>query len=151
MVKFGDSLISWKSKKQNTISRSSTEAEFKIMASTVSELSWLTGIFKKLGVIIIQPIDMHCDSKAAIQIVTNPIFHERTKHIDIDCHFVKEKLHKGLIKTHHIWTKEQHEDLFTKGLGKAQHYHLLTKLGVKNVFLPFSLRGSIEASDATVS
>ncbi|WMV38165.1 hypothetical protein MTR67_031550 [Solanum verrucosum] len=76
MIKFGSSLISWKSKKQETISRSSTEAEFRSMASTVAELSWLTGMFKELGVSIVQPIDLHYDSKVVIQITTNPIFHE---------------------------------------------------------------------------
>ncbi|XP_015074742.1 uncharacterized protein LOC107018707 [Solanum pennellii] len=75
MIKVGSSLISWKSKKQETISRSSAEAEFRSMASTVAELSWLTGLFKELGVSIVQPIDLHCDSKVAIQIAANPIFH----------------------------------------------------------------------------
>lgn len=151
MVKFGNSLTSWKSKKQDTISRSSAEAECRSMASTVAELTWLTGLFKELGITIIQPIDLYCDSKAAIQIAANPIFQERTKHIDIDCHFIREKLQQRLIKTHHINTKEQPVDLFTKGLGKAQHHHLITKLGVKNIFLTFSLKGSIEPSGVAVS
>ena len=99
----------------------------------------------------IQPINLHCDSKASIQIAENPIFHERTKHIDINCHFVREKLQQGLIKTHHIGTREQPADLFTKGLGKAQHGHLLVKHGLKNVFLPSSLKGNIEISDIAVS
>lgn len=151
MVKYGQSLISWKSKKQETISRSLAEAEFRSMASTVAELSWLTGLFKELEVLVVQPVDLYCDSKAAIQIAVNPIFHERTKHIDIDCHFVREKLQEGLIRTHHINTKEQPADVFTKGLGKAQHHHLLSKLGVKNVFLPSSLRGSVDPNDVAVS
>ncbi|XP_070026366.1 uncharacterized mitochondrial protein AtMg00810-like [Nicotiana sylvestris] len=88
LVKFGNSLISWKSKKQNTVSRSSAEVEFRSMASTVAEVSWLVGLFKELGIQIQLPIPLHCDSKTAIQIVANLIFHERTKHIDIDCHFV---------------------------------------------------------------
>jgi len=121
------------------------------MTSTVAEIFWLVGLFKELGVSIVQPIDLYCDSKAAIQIAANPIFHERTKHIDIDCHFVREKIQQGLIKTQYVGTKEQPADLLTKGLGKAQHYYLLTKLGMKNVFLPFNLRGSIESSEVEVS
>ncbi|WMV12763.1 hypothetical protein MTR67_006148 [Solanum verrucosum] len=86
LVKFGGALISWKSKKQDTISRSSAEAEFRSMASVIAELTWMTGLFKELGISIHQPIHLQCDNKAAIQIAHNPIFHEKTKHIDIDCH-----------------------------------------------------------------
>ncbi|XP_015163690.1 uncharacterized mitochondrial protein AtMg00810-like [Solanum tuberosum] len=86
LVKFGGALISWKSKKQDTISRSSAEAEFRSMASVVAELTWLTGLFKELGISNHQPMHLQCDNKAAIQIAHNPIFHEKTKHIDIDCH-----------------------------------------------------------------
>lgn len=94
-------------KKQGTVSRSSAEAEFRSMASTVAEVVWITGLFKELGTELVQPIQLHCDSKAAIQIAAHPIFHERTKHIDIDCHFVREKIVQGLIKTQHIRTTEQ--------------------------------------------
>ncbi|XP_019225132.1 PREDICTED: uncharacterized protein LOC109206730 [Nicotiana attenuata] len=79
IVKYGESLISWKSKKQSTVSRSSAEAEFRSMASIVAELSWLVGLFKELGINVELPIDLFCDSKAAIQIAADPIFHERTK------------------------------------------------------------------------
>ncbi|XP_019251431.1 PREDICTED: uncharacterized protein LOC109230381 [Nicotiana attenuata] len=103
LVKFGEATISWKSKKQDTVARNSAEAEFRSMASTVAELTWLTGLYKELGVDVNWPIFLYCDSKAAIQIAANPIFHERTKHIDIDCHFVREKIIQGMIKTFHIY------------------------------------------------
>ena len=64
------------------------------MAAAVSEISWLLGVLKELNVNVIVPVKLHCDSKAAIQIGANPIFHERTKHIEIDCHFVREKNQK---------------------------------------------------------
>ena len=83
-MKFGDALISWKSKKQETVARSSAEAEFRAMASTIAEITWLEGLYKELRVNIKQPIQLFCDSKVAIQIAANPIFHERTKHIDIN-------------------------------------------------------------------
>ncbi|XP_019259312.1 PREDICTED: uncharacterized protein LOC109237460 [Nicotiana attenuata] len=105
------------------------------------------GIWSRVGVQIQLPIHLHCDNKEAIQIAANPIFHERTKHIDFDCHFVREKLQQGLIQTHHINTKLQLADILTKGLGKVQHYSLLSKLGVENLFIPHSLRGSVETSD----
>ncbi|XP_019259436.1 PREDICTED: uncharacterized protein LOC109237570 [Nicotiana attenuata] len=108
VVNFGDALISWKSKKQETIARSSAEAEFRSMAST----------------------------QTAIQIEANSIFHEKTKHIDIDCHFVREKNMQGLIKTHHAPTKEQQADLLTKSIGKVHHDYLLSKLKLKDLFQP---------------
>lgn len=79
---------------------------------------------------------MICDSKAAIQIAANSIFHERTKHIDIDSHFVRERICRGMLKTEHINTKDQLADLLTKSLGKVQHNLSLNKLGMKNVFQP---------------
>ena len=77
MITYGNSLISWKSKKQNTISRSSAEAEYRSLASTVAEIIWLTGLFKELGVQVKLPVPIYSDSKSAIQIAANPVFHER--------------------------------------------------------------------------
>ncbi|XP_047250104.1 uncharacterized mitochondrial protein AtMg00810-like [Capsicum annuum] len=102
LVKFGGALISWKSKKQKTVSRSSAEEEFRSMAMCTTEITWLIELLKELGVQVKKPISLLCDSKATIQIATNPIFHERTKHIDIDCHFVKERITQGMIKTEHV-------------------------------------------------
>lgn len=87
LLKFGDSLVSWKSKRQSTISRSSAEPEYRILVSTVAEIVWLVGLFRELPADIKVPVFLFCDSKSAIQISANNVFHERTKHIDIDCHF----------------------------------------------------------------
>nr|XP_016434459.1 PREDICTED: uncharacterized mitochondrial protein AtMg00810-like [Nicotiana tabacum] len=92
LIKFGDSLISCKSKKQHTVSRSSAEAKYKSMAFAVDKIVWLRGLFAELGSPIHQPVIMFSNSKAAMQITVNPIFHEHTKHIEIDCYFIWEKL-----------------------------------------------------------
>ena len=104
------------------------------MVACVAEVTWLIGLYKELGVNVSLPVNMICDSKAAIQIAANPIFHERTKHIDIDCHFVRERIFQGMLKTKHVNNKEQLVDLLTKSLGKIQHDVLLSKLGMKNAF-----------------
>ena len=88
------------------------------MATTVAEIVWLKGLFKELGTEISLPIKLFCDSKVAIQIAVHPIFHERTKRFDIDCHFVREIFLEGLIQTHYINTKDQPTDLLTKELCK---------------------------------
>jgi len=136
VVKFGESLVSWKSKKQQTVSRSSAEAEYRSMASAVSEVTWLLGLFTELGVPVQSPIHILSDSKSAIQLAANPIFHERTKHIEIDCHFIRDKIKAGVVDTIHVPTRQQLADLLTKGLSQAQHSYLLGKLGVLNVLHP---------------
>lgn len=91
VVNFGEAVISWKSNRQSTVSRSSTEAEFRSMATTIAKLVWLKELFSELGVEVTLPIQLFCDSKVSIQIANHPIFHERTKHIDIYCHFLRVK------------------------------------------------------------
>jgi len=136
MVKLGDSLISWKSKKQQTVSRSSAEAEYRSLAALVAELIWLAGLLDELQFTVDIPISVFTDSKSAIQIAENPVFHECTKHIDIDCHFIREKVKSGFIDLKHLCTTMQPADILTKGLGAAQHHLLMTKLGVLDIFHP---------------
>lgn len=110
----------------------------------MAEVVWLSNLLTELGVPLTGPISMFCDSKSAIQIAQNPIFHERTKHIDIDCHFIREKVQLGLVKLIHLSTTEQQADIFTKALGVSQHTYLVSKLGMKNIFITSSLRGDVE-------
>ena len=147
MVTFGESLLSWKSKKQSIVSRSFPEAEYRSMASTVAEVTWLIGLFRELDMPIVLPIAIYSDNTAAIKIASNPVFHERTKHIDIDCHFIREKVH---ISIQHLATTKQPADVLTKGLGRVQHEYLVSKLGMKDIFISPSLKGGIEEYDKSI-
>ncbi|GJW40984.1 hypothetical protein Tco_0066829, partial [Tanacetum coccineum] len=88
-VKLNGSLISWKSKKQHTIAKSSAEAEYRAMPSVTSEVTWILKILIDLEWDKVLPVNLYCDSQAAIKIAANPVFYERTKHLEIDLHSVR--------------------------------------------------------------
>lgn len=126
----GRSPISWKSKKQATISNSFTEAEYRSMASASSEVVWVVRLLEELGLTSLKPVTLHCDNVSALHIAQNPVFHVRTKHLEIDYHFTRDKVMEGLLQLTYFPTSSQLADIFTKILPSAQLRHLLTKLGV---------------------
>jgi hypothetical protein len=139
----GGNLVTWRSKKQSVVARSSAEAEYRAMAATTSEVIWLKQLVKDLGIDCNYPIPMFCDNQVARHIANNPVFHERTKHIEIDCHYIREKIQSKEIKTPYIPSQNQLADIFTKSLTKFQFQNILSNLGSFNIYEP-NLRGSVK-------
>ncbi|GJT05025.1 retrovirus-related pol polyprotein from transposon RE1 [Tanacetum coccineum] len=123
-------------KKQSIVSKSSSEVEYWALASTTSELVWLKYLLTALQVPCDKPMELYCDNKSAIYIATNLVFHERTKHIEIDCHYVREQVQAGKIITPHLRSKFQLANLFTKALARAQFNYLSSKLGIYDAHAP---------------
>ncbi|KAL9455249.1 hypothetical protein AB3S75_010624 [Citrus x aurantiifolia] len=132
----GDSPISWKTKKQNVVSRSTAEAEYRSLADLSCELQWLKALFADLGHLQHEAMTVYCDNQSALYIAENPVYHERTKHIELDCHFVRERVQSNLLLPLHIPTSMQVADVFTKPLGHALFHHHIRKLGVVDLHAP---------------
>jgi hypothetical protein len=124
----GDSLISWKSKKQARVSKSSTESEYRAMSTACSEIVWLRWLLAELGFSQSDSTPLHADNTSAIQIAANPIYHERTKHIEVDCHSIREALDNRVISLPHVSTTLQIADVFTKAMTRQRHQFLVGKL-----------------------
>ncbi|CAH9129521.1 unnamed protein product [Cuscuta epithymum] len=135
-ITLGASPISWRTKKQSVVSRSSAEAEYRAMAVTVSEILWLRWLLRDLTVHQQHPTLLYCDNQAARHIALNPVFHERTKHVEMDCYFVRERVASNEIRPKFISTENQVADIFTKALGADRFQFLRSKLGVRDLHTP---------------
>lgn len=111
----GNNLLSCGAKKQATVSRSTAEAEYRALASTIAELIWYTHLLKSLGYLLPTPT-LHYDNKSALNIAKNPVFYHRTKHIEIDVHFVPEQVTCGVINLAHVSGQDQVANIFSKSL-----------------------------------
>uniref|UniRef100_A0A803N2R2 Uncharacterized protein n=1 Tax=Chenopodium quinoa TaxID=63459 RepID=A0A803N2R2_CHEQI len=129
-ILLGNSPVSWKAKKQSVMSRSSAEAEYRAMTLTICVVTWLTSLLKDLGIKNLRPTTLRCDNKAFISIATNLVLHEKTKHVEIDQQFVREKVQDGAVKPAYVSNPKQLADILTKILLVQQHHYLLGKLGV---------------------
>jgi histone deacetylase 1/2 len=115
-ILFGPNLISWSSRKQDTVSRSSTEAEYKALANATAELIWVEALIRELGVSLKEKPCSWCDNLGATFLSANPVFHARTKHIEIDFWFVRERVARRQLDIRFISSKDQIADGFTKTL-----------------------------------
>ena len=147
-VYLGSNLVSWSSKKQKTVSRSSAEAEYRQLAYTAAELSWLRSLYKDLHLNLVPPT-IWCDNISSIALASNPVFHSRTKHLEVDYHYVREKVVRKQLVVSYVCSQDQLADIFTKGLSSSRFQFLVSKLPV--VPPPVRLRGAVNPSQSAGS
>jgi hypothetical protein len=127
-ILLGSSPIAWKSKKQAAVSRSSTEAELRALATTTSEIVWLRWLLADFGISCDVATPLLCDNTGAIQIANDPVKHELTKHIGVDAFFTRSHCHQKTIALRYVPSELQLADFFTKAQTREQHrLHLINK------------------------
>jgi Reverse transcriptase (RNA-dependent DNA polymerase) len=139
-VFLGSNIISWSSKKQPTVAKSSTEAEYQSLAMAAAELLWLKFLLLDLHISVPSPI-LYCDNLGATYLAANSVFHSRTKHVELDYHFVREKIATGLLRVSFVSSSDQLADSLTKSLPKDHFLWLCDKLMV--VTSPIRLRWAV--------
>ncbi|RVW18941.1 Retrovirus-related Pol polyprotein from transposon RE1 [Vitis vinifera] len=132
----GGNLVTWKSKKQNVVARSSAEAEFRGMTLGLCEALWLRLLLQDLGYLSRQPIQLFCDNKVACNIAHNPVQHDRTKHVEVDRFFIKEKLDDKIVELSKIRSEDQLADILTKAVSSQVFSKVLDKLAMCDIYAP---------------
>ena len=132
----GGNLVTWRSKKQNVVARSSAEAEYRGMALGICEVLWLRHILQDLGYLSRQPIQLYCDNKAACDIAHNLVQHDRTKQVEVDRFFIKEKLEAKFIELPKIRSEDQLADVLTKAVSNQLFLKFVDKLGMCDIYTP---------------
>jgi hypothetical protein len=135
-VFLGDNLVSWSSKRQNTVSRSSAEAEYRAVANAVAEATWIRQLLSELRSPLRKATLVYCDNISAVYLSSNPVQHQRTKHVEIDLHFVRERVALGDVRVLHVPTTSQFADVFTKDC----HLQCSPTSGPVSTFAPRMLR-----------
>ncbi|XP_020676618.1 uncharacterized protein LOC110095421 [Dendrobium catenatum] len=136
----GETLISWIVKKQTAIAHSSTEAEYRAIATAACDIIWLQSLLTEFG-INSSPTKLFCDNVSALALAVNPVLHARTKQIEIDYHFIRDYIKRQQITVHHIASQDQPANLFTKSRSSLRFSNLRSKLTVQPPIV--SLRGMI--------
>jgi hypothetical protein len=136
----GSNLISWSARKQATVSRSSTEAEYKAVVNATAEVMWIQTLMKEIGLKYPSMARLWCDNIGAKYLSANPVFHARTKHIEVDYHFVRERVASNLLQIDYIPTGDQVADGFTKALTVKQLEKFKTNLNLSRLRLREGVR-----------
>jgi hypothetical protein len=147
MFSFGSGTISWSSKKQLIVALSSMEVKYKGAAIVACEIIWLQKLFSDLGQSVDAPIVIYCDNISSMLLVNNPVYHVRTKHIEVHYHFIRKKVLTKEIDLIHVNIENQVADIFTKALGTKKLKKFRKMFNVLKVDL--SLRGNVENSSST--
>ena len=127
-------LLTWKSKKQTVVARSSAEVELRSTTLGICEILWMKMLLKELRIELKLPLRIYCDNKTAISIAHNPIHHDYTKHVEVDRHFIKEKIDDGTISVTYVPTSQQTIDVLTKALFKPMFGKMINKRGSVDKF-----------------
>jgi len=130
IIFLGNNPISWRTRKQKAVARSSMEAEYRALATAASDIAWIKSLLDELGLMLREPPLLLCDNVGATQLSLNPVLHSRMKHIAIDLHFVREFVHRGHLRVAHVHTDDQLADLLTKPLSRSRFTLLRDKINV---------------------
>ena len=134
--RLGSTVVSWFSRKQKSVALSSAKVEYMAASHASCEALWLRKLMVDLFDQELRPIVIHCDNQSCIRLSENPVFHDRSKHIEIRYHFIRDYVKRGAVELQYISTDEQVADILMKSLGRGKHIHFRDKLGVvKNNFL----------------
>ena len=130
IVYFGKHSIAWSSKKQTGVARSSTEAEYRSIASTTAEVCWILSLLRELGIKVATTPTIYSDNKGATYLSANPVFHSRMKHLALDYHFVRQQVQSRTVRVTHVSSHDQLADIMTKPLSRARFNDLAIKIGI---------------------
>lgn len=132
----GGNLVTWGSKKQPVVSHSTAEAEYRAMSQSLSELLWVKNLLTELKLHEGRPMKLWCDNKSAINIANNPVQHDRTKHVEIDRFFIRERIDDGTLSLGFVTSEGQIADCITKGLSVKECVSSCDKMGMIDIYCP---------------
>ena len=148
-VFLGGNLVTWSSRKQQVIARSNTESKYRALASVTMELIWIKSLLDELQFPLQHRPIAWCENLGAHALAHNPIYHSRTKHIEVDVHFIREKILHRALEVCYIPSQEQQAELFTKSLSLSQFQFKCSKLSLS--YPPFNLRGMLNNKTSCTS